>query len=96
MALDLHKLGNGKAGKLLFSIDYLAYTKLEPAFESYENKTGVFIDPYGDTKLSSGLMPLINSINEAKSKVNEHLCNEIISVLRHAESNNYGVIFVGD
>ena len=96
MALDIHKLENGKAGELLFSINNSVYSKLEPAFELYKNKTGLYIDPYGDRKLSSGLEPLITSINEITTKENEHLFNEIISVLNEAESNNYGVIFVGD
>ena len=54
MALDIHKLENGQAGELLFSIDDLSCSKLEPAFELYKNKTGLFIDPYGDRKLNSG------------------------------------------
>ena len=96
MALDIHKLENGKAGELLFSIDNFAYSKLEPAFEIYKNKTGLYIDPYGDRKLSSGFEALITSINETATKENEQLFKEIIQVLNEAESNNYGVIFVGD
>ncbi len=96
MALDIHKIENGQAGELLFSIDDLAYSKLEPAFNLYENKTGLYIDPYGHKKLSSGFEPLIKSINEVTTKENEKLFNEIINLLCKAESNNYGVIFVGD
>ena len=96
MALDIHKMENGKAGELLFSINDSSYSKLEPAFELYKNKTGIFIDPYGNRKLSSGFEPLINSLNEVTTKENEHLFKEIVNVLSEAEANNYGVIFVGD
>ena len=96
MTLDIYKLENGQAGELLFSLNDLSYSKLEPAFDLYKNKTGLFIDPYGDIKLSSGFEPLIKSINDATTKENEQLFKDVINILNKAHLNNYEVIFVGD
>ena len=96
MALDIHKIENGRAGEFLFSIDDLSFSLLKKAFELYENKTGLCIDPYSNRKLSSGFGPLIASLNETTTNENKEIVEKIIQLLKKAESDNYGVIFVGD
>ena len=98
MALDIYKLEGNTAVKLLFSIDDNAYTVLEPAFNIYRSKTGLFVDPYGTLKLSSGFKPLIEAIDEAMSRINEHraLFEELRNLLIDAESNGHAIIIEGE
>ena len=98
MALDIHILEGGKVGQLLYSIDEEAYDALEPAFNIYFRKTGLFIDQYGSLKLSSGFKPLIDAIDKAMSQTNEHreLFMELRNQLVDAENNGCAIIFEGD
>jgi len=98
MSIDIHILKNGQAEKLLYSINESSYSILEPIFEKYKNKTGLYIDPYGTLKLSSGLEILISLISEKAEKNQTELpeYKKILSILNEAQSNNYGIIFVGE
>jgi len=98
MALDIYKLEGSTAGQLLFSIDDNGYAVLEPAFNIYRSKTGLFVDPYGTLKLSSGFKPLIESIDEAMSQINERrgLFKELRNLLIDAESNGHAIIIEGE
>ena len=49
MALDFHRLDNKE---YLFGLDDKKYKNLDEIFTEYKNWTGVYIDPYGDTKLT--------------------------------------------
>jgi hypothetical protein len=57
-------------------------------------KTGLFIDQYSDLKLSSGVKPLIESL-EAKDN-GSSIYGLLLTVLRKSEADGYGIIFVGD
>jgi hypothetical protein len=98
MTLDIHILEGGGAGQLLLSIDENAYAALEPAFSIYRRKTGLFIDPYGTLKMSSGFKPLIEAIDEAMTQISENkgLFTELRSLLIDAEKSGHAIILEGD
>ncbi len=94
MSIDIHKLMNGRPTDLLLSINDSEYAELLPAIEMYKAKTGLFIDQYGDLKLSSGVQPLIESAKASTS--GSKIYSSLISVLKQSEVGGYGIIFVGD
>lgn len=49
MALDFHRLNNHE---FLFKLDDKKYSNLNDIFTEYKHWTGVYIDQYGDTKLT--------------------------------------------
>ena len=49
MALDFH---NADTNEYLFGLNDSQYANLDVIFVTFKNKSGVFIDPYRDTKLS--------------------------------------------
>jgi hypothetical protein len=96
MALDIHKLTD-RAEDHLFSIGDNEYSALESAFNIYKKKTGIFIDPYSDTKFTCGIDVLISSIEESmKSNENNGVHKQLISILSQAINDKYCIIFVGD
>ena len=96
MALDIHKLSD-RPEELLLSIGDNEYSLLEQAFNIYNNKTGIYIDPYSDTKFTCGIEILISSIEESMgSKQEIEIHKKLINVLSKAKNENYCVIFVGD
>lgn len=99
MALDIHKLENGKAGELLFQINDSMYNLLEPAFQLFKQRTGLFIDPYGDLKFSSGLSGLIGAVSDSSGKIElieQKNYNEFLILLEGLERNKAHVVFLGD
>ncbi len=48
--------------KALFVLTDKVYDELEPVFAEFRKKTGIFIDPYGDTKLVAENLMLINQL----------------------------------
>jgi hypothetical protein len=98
MALDVHVLVNGQPQKHLFSIDDEAYALLSPGLALFKKRTGVFLDPYGDTKFSSGLGSLIQSIEESlpTAGATQKSVSVLVAVLKAAESNGDSIVFVGD
>lgn len=85
---------NGRAEEILLSINDSEYADLQPAFDLYQSKTGLHIDQYSDLKISSGVQPLIDSL-EAKSTGNV-IFSSLLNVLKQSEAAGYGIIFVGD
>ncbi|EAR10586.1 hypothetical protein MED297_11240 [Reinekea sp. MED297] len=85
---------DGKAKDHLLSINSSEYVELLPAIELFRAKTGLFIDQYGDLKLSSGVSSLVESL-EATSTGNQNY-RSLIRVLRASEEEGYGIIFLGD
>lgn len=49
MAIDFHRLDNRE---YLFGLDEKKYKNLVEIFTEYKNWTGIYIDEYGDTKLT--------------------------------------------
>lgn len=68
MALDFHRLDNHE---YLFQLDDKKYSNLNEIFTEYKHWTGVYIDPYGDTKLIvENQKTLIRIIDNYIEKVN--------------------------
>ena len=59
MALDFHRLDNNE---YLFGLDDSKYAHLEKLFVTFQEKTGIFMNPYGDITLSVGHQKVILKI----------------------------------
>ncbi|KCZ83602.1 hypothetical protein HAD_13409 [Hyphomonas adhaerens MHS-3] len=90
MALDVHEYKDGRMGQLLFQIDDKAYGALQPAFDRFRQRTGGFVDPYGDLIVDSQLSVLISKIAELKVKT------DLLAVLEACRDEGSAIIFVGD
>lgn len=90
MALDVHEYKCGKLGRLLFQIDDKAYGDLQPAFELFQERTGLFIDPYRDVIVDSVLPAIISAMREAQTSLSS------LGILEECERTGRSVIFVGD
>ena len=54
MAIDFHSKTDRLGASPLFQLSHTDYSELTGAFDEFERLTGVFVDPYGTTHLSSG------------------------------------------
>ena len=90
MALDVHEYKCGNMGQLLFQIDDKAYGGLQPAFELFQKRTGLFVDPYGDVVVDSALPAMISALREAETS------SSLLGILEECERTGRSVIFVGD
>ncbi len=100
MALDLHVLENGRHAKLLYQIEHDQYMRMQPAINLFKKRTRIYIDEYRDTKFSSGLEPLIQTLKECipgdkKSLAAQELISLLV-VLEEADKNGIPIIFIGD
>ena len=50
MAISFHTTKDPKERALFILVDNV-YDELQPVFDEFRRVTGIFIDPYGDTKL---------------------------------------------
>jgi len=98
MALDLYILENGQPTEWIYSIDSEKWSLFEEAFEIFKAKTGLTIDQYTDTKLSSGFKTLIDVLRSVAPRYGKsaELFSEFITVLDTALRNGKNLIFVGD
>lgn len=90
MALDIHAYESGKMGRLLFQIDDRAYGNLQPAFELFRQRTGKFVDPYGDIIIGDDMGTLIDALEEAGDNP------VLLDLLRGRLADKLPIIFVGD
>ena len=90
MALDVHEYKCGKMGRLLFQIDDKTYVNLQPAIELFQQRTGLFLDPYRDVVVDSALPALISALREAQTSP------PLLGILAECERMGRSVIFVGD
>jgi len=108
LALDVHKLVPRKtksskqskklmAGRHLLAIDDAAMQILTPAFEQLRARTGQLIDAYTDCVLSD-LDSLIQILEQRMPPLTQRsgIWFELLSVLRQARAEGYGVMFAGD
>ena len=98
MSLELCELKRGRAGKLLLNVNNNQYQNLISVFELYRSKSGITIDEYTDTKLSSGFTCLIDSVHEIIKINNGDLSihNELLNVLNKAKTDKINIIFLGE
>lgn len=68
MALDFHRLDNNQ---YLFGLDDRKLDNLAVIFEAYQQRTGIFIDPYSDMQLTTdNQRTLIKIIDDYINKTN--------------------------
>ena len=75
------------------------YAVMEPSFELFRNRTGLFIDPYGGLKFCSGLGELVPAVTDSAGEVqpkDQIVYNEFWALLKNVELNKVDVIFLGD
>lgn len=100
MALDIHRLENGKPRERLFTISDADFALLNSSFELFSKRTGLPIDPYADLKLSSGFQALIDALNEQlKAEIRNDvkvLLQSVLRVLNNAQAKGLSIIFCGD
>lgn len=77
-------------GRLLYQIDDKTYGVLQPAFDRFRQRTGSFVDPYGDLIVDSQLSVLISEIAELKVKT------DLLTVLEARRDEGGAIVFVGD
>ena len=90
MALDVHEYECGKMGRLLFQIDDKTYSNLQSAIELFQQRTGLFLDPYRDVVMDTALPALISALREAQTSPS------LLGILAECERMGRSVIFVGD
>lgn len=97
MSLELFESKKGRAGKHLLYIDDTQYRELKGAFALYGSKSGIKIDEYTDTELTSDIAVLIESIHEAMASSNMDLqiYKELLCALKTAESEGKSIVFLG-
>jgi len=95
MGIDLCYLDDQK--EVLVTLDESALTKLEPAFKLLQAKSGVYVDPYGTTRISPDHAKIILSEIEkfAEASLSTRI-RKTRSVLEHAKNNNDWLIALGD
>lgn len=102
MAIEIYKSDN--KNKILFTLDISIHEKLEQIFNQIYNKTGIYVDPYGTTRLSINHMILLKKLFDKelpnlKSHNNTTDLRCIIefgTFISNALDENKEVIFEGD
>lgn len=101
MALDFHRLDNHE---FLFKLDDKKYSNLNDVFTEYKQWTGVYIDQYGDTKLTVDHQKILvkiidsyiekNNLNSNKQKVVDIL--EFRALMTFFSDKNCDIKILGD
>ena len=88
MALDFHRLDNQE---YLFGLNNKEYSNLNEIFTEYKHWTGIYIDQYGDTRLSvENQKTLIKIIDIYIEKTNLNLDKQkTINILEFRALMNY-------
>lgn len=94
MGLDIYKHNHDSSQELIFTIDDCLYKEIEPALKLFQSITGIFIDPYGNTKFFSGLNPLLEVLDSFPNKSADF--KELNLALKESEKDCNGLSFVGD
>lgn len=59
MAIDFYKISDRKHQEILFNIDDGLYSLLEPVLDAFTALTGIYLDPFADTRLTEANVKLI-------------------------------------
>ncbi len=94
MGIDVSWLGKVNEASIL-TLELSDYSEISPAIQVLEHKTGVSIDPYGDTRLSpSHASILALEIRKLKPKQQDILC--LLAALETSVSTDDWLLFIGD
>ncbi|AZA75140.1 hypothetical protein [Chryseobacterium indoltheticum] len=101
MALDFHRPDNKE---YLFGLDDKKYKNLHEIFTEYKNWTGIYVDPYGDVKLTIENQKMIvkiidnyiekTNLNTDKQKTIDIL--EFRTLLKYFSHQNLEIEIIGD
>ena len=101
MALDFHRLDNRE---YLFGLDDKNYKNLDEIFTEFKNWTGIYIDEYGDTKLTIENQKIVlkiidvyinkTNLNTDKQKTVDIL--EFRTLLKYFSDQNFDIEILGD
>jgi hypothetical protein len=101
MALDFHRLDNRE---YLFGLDDKKYKNLEEIFNEYKNWTGIYIDEYGDTKLTIENLKIVlkiidTYINKTNLNIDKQKTVDILefrTLLKYFSEQNFDIEILGD
>lgn len=93
MSLDFHQ--RLATGPLLYRLDDAHYAQWQPAFDQLDKRTGTFLDPYADTRLTPGharlLAALVRSLTPAHPDA-----DGFIAMLEKAADEDITLFVLGD
>ena len=101
MALDFHRLDNRE---YLFGLDDKNYKNLDEIFTEFKNWTGIYIDEYGDTKLTIENQKIVLKIidvyiNKTNLKTDKQKTVDILefrTLLKYFSDQNFDIEILGD
>jgi len=102
MALDFYDVTDCDREKKLFSLLQKDYLQVSQIFEMFEQRTGVFVDPYGTTRLYSNNIGLLVELigrclsEEVCKNVDFELIKRLQMFLSNAFQKGHTLIIEGD
>ena len=98
MPLHVHLKNNSSAA--LFTITDTLFNVLSPSFEIFEKRTGIFIDPYGDSHLTyqhaAVLRQIISDEISNKKLIPQNVITDFTAVLEKLFKEQTEVVLIGD
>jgi Trm5-related predicted tRNA methylase len=95
MTIDVFWLDDSRQIELV-KIKFSEYQKISHHVEELRKKTGVFIDPYGDTRLSPEHAHILRNLILGDQSLNKSMNSNLLEVLREAKLENRWLFFSGD
>ena len=98
MPVHVHLKNNRSAS--LFTITDTLLNALTPSFEIFEKRTGVFIDPYGDTRLTyqhaAVLTQIITDEISNKRLLPQKAITDFTAIIEKLINEQTDVVLIGD
>lgn len=93
--MDVFWLDDSKQIELV-KIEFGEYQRVFRHVEELSKMTGVFIDPYGDTRLSPEHAHILRKLILEDRSLDGSMNSNLLEVLREAESEDRWLLFSGD
>lgn len=95
MTIDVFWLDDSRQIELV-KIKFSEYQKISHHVEELRKRTGVFVDPYGDTRLSPEHADILRNLILGDQSVNKSMNPSFMKVLHEAKLENRWLLFSGD
>ena len=96
MGLDFYWLDDRKKEELLLTLDEGLLAVSQDAFTRLWEETGIYVDPYSDTRISSTHAKIIfETLNLSGDSKHNALC-KFRKILKEASENEKTIFAVGD
>ena len=93
--IEMYWLDENQVKKVIYTIQIDEFKQLNPSLDKLKMKTGIYIDPYGTTRVSpEHLKLLISDLTSKKSVILKNL--KFMNILNEALIQNKWIIFEGD